>query len=267
MMNPSESGAGGYEILIHNLSHSDTVLEVNTLDNAFKHNSIMARPKFSSFNRVCYAVHHVLQGNKKIINMPRSKRMNAHNHKNNLLTNNGSDDDNCDIIGEEHIKHSQYIDLYNDHVPAGFDFSGSSELKITDMATLRFRKDDGDRLRQAIREEAATTCDTTTQESRESNSEPSSPSPACRINSAYFPLISLLLPKWLQSIKEHTSSDIPPNKVMLLITGAGTPADSHANFMDNSTEYQGKMVKEFLDVVYPEIEVIHIHTSDLNIFR
>ena len=215
-----------------------------------------------SFNRVCGEIFFALNDDRDILKMPICRRFNGNNDRNPLVSKDTSEG-------------TEYVPSYR-VVPAGFDFSGDNKaIHISDLSTLRFRKDDGEKLRQEINRQGAVadgpaTGSSTTNESGSIGSSPPSPdiaAPTCSINTVYFPLISLLLPKWLESINEQSSGDTTPNKIMLLITGAGTPADSQANFVDNSTEYQGKLVMEFLKVVHPDIKVIHIHTSDLNIFR
>ena len=226
MENDDESG--GYEILVHNLSHSDTVLEVNTLDNHFHANTIMARPKFSSFNKVCKLLDNGVEGDLDLIQFPLSRR-------------------------ETRDNETVYIEEKHTSCPAGFSFANASTtdcISISDISSLRFRKSDCEKLLENISKEVL-----------------ESDGPKCRINALYFPLMALLLPKWMSIVDElHQNEQNKPNKVVLLITGAGTPADSRGHFMDNSTEHQGSIIKKWMSKIYPEIKVVLLN-SDLNIFR
>ena len=216
---------GGYEILLHNVSHSDLVLSLNGKEskvssNSLAHNDVIARPKFSNFKRISEQINFHLNNNEvAIVKAPtmRRKRNNGH--------------DMIQIEDDTVYDNDGSIELN-----AGFDFRGcNNEFVVPDQSQLRFRKDDGDKIKNQT----------------------------CLMDSIYFPLVSLLIPEWIASIPNDPNNK---HKVLMLITGAGTPADSLSNFIDNSTEFTGKIIKEFVNRVYPGIEVIHIH-SLLNIFR
>lgn len=49
LLPPAQSDPQGVELLIHNISHSDLVLSVNTLTSSLEPSQALARPKFSNF--------------------------------------------------------------------------------------------------------------------------------------------------------------------------------------------------------------------------
>jgi hypothetical protein len=84
-----------------------------------------------------------------------------------------------------------------------------------------------------------------------------------QIRSVYFPLIAVLIPKWLKSIDEGRSGF---KKVLILVSGRGTPMDTAANMSDNSTKQAGRLIEHFVHLSYPDIEVQLVH-STTNLFR
>ena len=55
--------------------------------------------------------------------------------------------------------------------------------------------------------------------------------------------------------------------MLILVSGAGQPRDIKANPHDNSTEGTAKIIQKFVETVYPDIEVCHISSASLGIFR
>ena len=198
---------GGYEILIHNISHSDIVLGINSMVRHCKDDHIIGRPKFSNFKKLSLMIYAAMNNQKTIITSPTAIRANEY--------------ENEDIKGKDEA--------------VGFGFKTNTTgatggIHIDDTSMIRFRGSDKNHL----------------------NSEHSNSS-ECYIDAVYFPLIGILMPKWLSSIPTDNA-----NKVVLLITGVGTPASNTGDMNDNSTEYTGKLIEEFLNMVYPELKVIHI---------
>jgi hypothetical protein len=85
------------------------------------------------------------------------------------------------------------------------------------------------------------------------------------IHYIYFPLISVLLRKWLNSIGSDPSC-IGYKKIVILVSGRDDPIDNKSNDLDNSTEFTAKLIKLFIEEVYPEIDV-HLLHSTANLFR
>jgi cytidine deaminase len=193
----------GLHILVHNLSHSDLVVEIE---------NVMARPKFSNFREVSELLLKSLE-----------------------LRN---DDD-------ESLSNVSYFHPYNresrsydetSSIPVGFELKENYSVTIPDQAGLRFKEDYSDRKGQP-----------------------------CIIDCAYFPLVAILLPKWLKSIEDNMCGGTT-KKILVLVSGRGTPSDASANVSDNSTEYLGKMILLFISKVYPDLHIKLLH-SKTNLFR
>lgn len=84
------------------------------------------------------------------------------------------------------------------------------------------------------------------------------------ITAVYFPLIALLLPKWLQVLKEFKSDG--SQKLVYLISGAGIPRNVSHSIHGNSTEITAKLISLFVQQYYPQMEAKQVHSGS-NIFR
>ncbi|TMW57728.1 hypothetical protein Poli38472_014331 [Pythium oligandrum] len=84
------------------------------------------------------------------------------------------------------------------------------------------------------------------------------------ITAVYFPLIALLLPKWQQVLKEFKSDS--SKQLVYLISGAGIPRNVEHNMQGNSTEITAKLISNFVHQYYPQVEVRQVHSGS-NIFR
>lgn len=84
----------------------------------------------------------------------------------------------------------------------------------------------------------------------------------CQILTVYFPLLAVLVPKWLVNIQSKDND----RKTIVLVSGRGKPIDQKAADCDNSTQYTAKLAKLFLKRAYPDVEVELLH-SDTNLFR
>ena len=89
---------------------------------------------------------------------------------------------------------------------------------------------------------------------------------ATRINAIFFPLLSTLLPRWHARISEKYSPRDNLKKVLILVTGVGTPRNWTHSVTGNSTEKLADLMEEFINTLHPDITVVKIH-SDTNIFR
>ncbi len=118
----------------------------------------------------------------------------------------------------------------------GFRFPKNGAT-ISDISKLRFRRDD----RQLLPSSSVYTIET--------------------VN---FPLLAVVVPKWLETIQYKKRPD--RKYIILLITGRGTPNDTSARVVDNSTLWTGRLMAKFIERVYPFIEVKQLNSST-NIFR
>jgi hypothetical protein len=121
----------------------------------------------------------------------------------------------------------------------GFDLQ-NHKVVIDRIEQLRFRQNDREKM---------------------SNSDQSSPT----LSAVYFPLLSLLIPKWLTEVDSRGKGG--SRKIVFLISGQGTPRDHTARVQDNSTETTAIVMEMFLKKVYPSLEVIQIPSPTINLFR
>ena len=215
----------GIELLVHNLSHSDLVLSLNTLDQSLKANSVIARPKFSHFQGISEKILTCLLSQNDQVSIARSK-----------------------LCSRKNVNFDSGVD-----VPVGFNFN-KCPIAVDDFSSLRFRQDDKSSLLQPK------SCN-----SDEGSARPKAGEHAI-IDGAFFPLISVLLPKWLKTIDEDRQHSF--NKVVLLVSGRGTPMVQTSNNTDNdnSTKCTAELIKLLIQKTYPNVTVKLLH-SDSNLFR
>lgn len=83
----------------------------------------------------------------------------------------------------------------------------------------------------------------------------------------FFPLISTLLPRWQERIDDRNyPPGTPVHRVLLLVTGVGSPRNWTHSIMGNSTAVATDLVKIFLRYVDPNVTVVGVH-STTNLFR
>ena len=85
------------------------------------------------------------------------------------------------------------------------------------------------------------------------------------LSAVYFPLLSMLIPKWLNEVDTRGKSE--SRKIVFLVSGQGTPRDESARIQDNSTEITAIIMEMFLKKVYPTLEVIQVPSPTINLFR
>eukprot|EP01084_Bolivina_argentea_P258187 435175_1 len=85
------------------------------------------------------------------------------------------------------------------------------------------------------------------------------------ISGVYFPLLSVLVPKWKRHIEESGVHDC--RKVIILVSGVGVHRESNGEIsLDNSTEITAQLMEDFLMKHYTDIHVMRLH-STTNLFR
>jgi hypothetical protein len=90
-----------------------------------------------------------------------------------------------------------------------------------------------------------------------------------RINAVFFPLLAILLPRWLGKIADKFGGTqgetmivaaLPhtPNvkKVVVLVSGVGTPRNWTHSMSGNSTQTCAELMELFIHVLYPDITVV-----------
>jgi hypothetical protein len=203
------------ELLVHNISHSDIILDINNRERSLAIDQVIARPKFSHFRNITESLYKLLSQDASVDSIADTAMYDGFVHEN-----------------------ESYRQLPGVKVPVGFRFN-ANRLQIDDKGSLRFRRDD----RHVLENPAnGSTSD-------------------CFVDALYFPLMAILLPQWQWLVQGHQS-----RKIVILITGRGTPMDKKARMRDNSTIYTAMLLKLFMSKEYPDIEVIHQHSTS-NLFR
>ena len=192
----------GVEILCHNLSHSDLVLALNGVAMTHPNGRIFARPQFSSYREISGKVVHALSDN--------------------VLSSNIETYYYPVYSRQKEGTQGQYPVLPEPSslvVPVGFDMR-KTPVPVEDLSMLRFRGGD----------QALLSSTTGTPNSSSSSTQ------GCVIEAAFFPLIAVLLPKWLQDC------DPSKKKIVFIVSGRGTPNDSSSRMVDNSTKFSGVLI-------------------------
>ncbi|CAM9520378.1 unnamed protein product, partial [Hapterophycus canaliculatus] len=86
------------------------------------------------------------------------------------------------------------------------------------------------------------------------------------ITGVYFPLLSVLMPKWLEQLDGNGDGADASQKTVLLVSGVGQPRNEEHRLEDNSTEVTAILMEAFLERHFPDVRVVRVH-SDTNIFR
>ncbi|CAB9527078.1 expressed unknown protein [Seminavis robusta] len=108
---------------------------------------------------------------------------------------------------------------------------------------------------------------TTTATTDETTTAPSRQDVMVELKAIFFPLLATLLPRWhAQIAKKHHKTKSKIQKVLVLVTGVGTPRNWTHSVTGNSTQMLAHLMERFLAKVHPDITVVKIH-SDTNIFR
>ncbi|KAG7400002.1 hypothetical protein PHYBOEH_007343 [Phytophthora boehmeriae] len=84
------------------------------------------------------------------------------------------------------------------------------------------------------------------------------------ITAVYFPLVALLLPKWTKVLEEFQSEG--SRQLVYLISGAGIPRNVEHSRSGNSTEITAQLIALFVHQYYPHMAAIQVHSGS-NIFR
>lgn len=135
-------------------------------------------------------------------------------------------------------------------VPIGFDLR---DVPATcDIRDVRFRKE----LPPSEEDDAGS-----------SVPRPASPPPltrrrpdACSVHFIYFPLLAVLLKRW----QLHTRFE---QRHLILVSGRGQPIDQSSQELDNSTQFTGHLVDEFVKCALDARLTVHLIHSDTNLFR
>jgi cytidine deaminase len=214
------------EMLVHNVSHTDLVMGLDPNDGIPDY--CLCRPRFSAFDLYARRILKSLPQKVEIVSFPRYER---------------SDDDPRHKIITPKVSRQKML-------PTGFQLDANDlELAVrqNDRLDLRFRGRDVPRIEAIL--------------SKEKYADKT-----LRLNNVFFPLLAALLPRWRKQIASNCSSQSEVKKVLILVTGVGSPRNWTHSVDGNSTEACAELMERFVHLLYPDVKVVRIHSST-NIFR
>jgi len=215
------------EMLVHNVSHTDLVLSVNAPPESQDDVYCLCRPRFSAFDLYCRRILSSLNGEEEVVQFPRYERSET--------------SPRYTIVTPKASRQGR--------LNTGLSLGGGSNLAITteELPNLRFRGRDAHRIEPYYQNEAT--------------------SAALQLSHAFFPLLATLLPRWQSELtKKYASRDVALKKVVVLVSGVGTPRNWTHSLKGNSTQACADLMEKFIHTLYPDVTVVRIH-SDTNIFR
>ncbi|RHZ17210.1 hypothetical protein DYB37_013109 [Aphanomyces astaci] len=225
------------EFLVHNISHSDLILEL-TGDSALKTSrnatSLLARPKFSLFNIVSQSI--VQQLDKLLTPVQ------ADTYEREM-------DSPRFQLRERCVSTCHPVGFRYSHPPCVSYFQRRRRLDVKPIDLESFPLELSDFQLRA---------------SDETIAEVESSWKHIRITACFFPLLGILVPKWLQVLADVHSAE--SQQLLYLISGAGIPRNASHSICGNSTEYTAALMSKFVSAYYPNIHVTQIHSGS-NIFR
>ena len=256
------------ELLVHNVSHTDLVLSLDApllqSSSPLSASSVkngrddsdsycLCRPRFSAFDAYSQRLVDFFQKNKRqknvksLIRFPRYERNDETQQPEPSLEKVGEDIPIGFRLRDENKNMEGKCNDQSDNIKCPLRLSSS------ELSDLRVRGRDAQRVL---------------------NYSSSSPDGSLKINAVFFPLLATLMPLWMSKISEKYrtfSSSTPspfmkPKKVLILVSGVGQPRNWSHSIKGNSTQQCAELMKDFLQTIYPELIVVHIH-SDTNIFR
>ena len=199
---------------------------ITNTDRTLQRDEIIARPKFNGFQKVSAGILKTILSSEK-----------------------------TPVEAPLHPIYENYTKM----LPIGFDLSSDPHI-IEDLNYLRFRKDDKLNLILGSEKNREIT------KSDSSNSVSSLGDIGCLVEYIYFPLVSVLVPKWLTRSRRDKT-----RRIIYLITGRASPTKKQTNDGDqmineNSTDETGRLIKAFIETYYENCEVRCVHSST-NLFR
>lgn len=217
------------EVLLHNISHIDLVLSVANHKMEFCGDDIIARPTFGYFHDVTTRIHD------RIVNQIQRPLSVI-----------------CHPVFSRQSKARRPIDrsqINDQELPVGFDISGCDVIIENSEQVFLFQN------RHSVLIYWFTQL-----RFRDSDRATLAGSNRCKIYAVYFPLLAVVVRKWLDQIDgNHTKG----RKVLFLISGQGTPRNEAARVQDNSTEITAKLMKLFVEKEYPMVDVQLVHSEGI----
>jgi cytidine deaminase len=253
------------ELLVHNVSHTDLVLGLDFLDGtttlAINDDDEMAnrnymRPRFSSFDLLCRLV---------------LRQMNINNKDDNLAEcpNQITSSATAAIAADQVYYFPRYQRSMDDPRYAIREWPvmvGTSSHAPPPRTPTGFRL-----LSPALLPPNITHEDVRIREGHDEATilaalnDPQRGASSLGIRRVFFPLLASILPVWHRHIAEKEYHS-PVKRVLILVTGVGTPRNPTHDMNGNSTQGCADLMRLFLARVDPTLAVVTIH-STTNVFR
>ena len=241
------------ELLVHNVSHTDLVLGM-TYPNT--NEELLGRPRFSAFDSYCQRIQQALTTTTNTTNnirtFPRVKR--SHHTPHYTLSSSSTPPSSTTNMKE----------------PVGFQLATSTEnvgLDEYDFHNLRIRGSDVSKLQphhiqqllsNSIHSPRKNT-DTTSTETNTKNEE-TDKKKELQLNAVYFPLLSCLMRRWNTQIENkfppHNHNNHTVQRVIILVTGVGTPRNYTHDLYGNSTKQCAQLMETYIQTLYPNVQVV-----------
>ena len=260
-------GSRYLELLVHNVSHTDLVLgmayqstsstSTTSSTTSSSEEELLGRPRFSAFDSYCQRIKQALNTTttttSTIRTFPRVKRSHHTPHYTFSTT--------------PRTSHSSS----STKEPVGFHLGTAKEPIIVqdeyDFHNLRIRGSDVSKLQPhhiqnllstSIHSPRQTTTTTTTCTQTESNSKKEDQS-LLHLNAVYFPLLSCLMRRWNTQIANkfpQQFNDDMVQRVIILVTGVGTPRNYTHDLYGNSTKRCAELMETYIQTLYPNVQVV-----------
>ena len=205
------------EMIVHNVSHTDLVLSVDAPPESEEGIYCLCAPRFSAFDMYCRRILDSLNGEEEVIQFPRYERSET--------------SPRYSIVSPKPSRQG----LLN----TGFSLGDSSSLTITteELPNLRFRGRDAHRIEPYYKNEDLLK--------------------ELKLSHAFFPLLATLLPRWQRELsRKYDSRNVPLKKVVVLVSGVGTPRNWTHSIKGNSTQACAELMERFIRTLYPDVTVV-----------
>lgn len=169
-------------------------------------------------------------------------------------------------------------------LPAGFNLSqlvsDDEKRKLildgNDLQSLRMRGKDVAKVEPLVNagyipssnKQLSGDCPIDSEREKKKNKKEGILSSPLHLEAMYFPLLSSLLRRWHAQISNKYGNSNKRNvkKVLILVSGVGTPRNWTHSKSGNSTESCAELLELFIKVLYPDVTIVKLH-SDREIFR
>jgi hypothetical protein len=213
---PEEKSRRYLEMLVHNVSHTDLVLSVDAPPEENDSPYCLCAPRFSAFDMYCRRILQSLSGEETVVNFPRYERSET--------------SPRYSIVTPKPSRQG----LLPTGLELGLASSGNLELLAEELPNVRFRGRDAHRIEPYYNKGAT----------------------RLQLSHVFFPLLATLLPRWQSEMKQKFADNANVKKVIVLVSGVGTPRNWTHSITGNSTQACAELMERFIHVLYPDVTVV-----------